>query len=138
MVPVKVLSPSVLVGSVLLFALGCSSMTSPMGTPPAADVTINKGASTLGTAAFTPNPFTTSLTGAGAGKVVWVNGDYTSTYNGTTGTTHHLVSDAGLWPAASGTMGAAQAFSYTFAAAGSYAYHCSIHPGMTGTITVTP
>jgi plastocyanin len=138
MVPVKVLPPSILVGSALLFALGCSSMTSPNVTLPAADVTINKGASTLGTAAFSPNPFSTSLAGTNAGKVTWANGDFTSTYNGTTGTTHHLVSDTGLWPAGSGTMGAAQTFSYTFTAAGSYAYHCSIHPGMTGTITVTP
>jgi plastocyanin len=138
MVSRKVLPPSILVGTVLLFALGCSSMTSPNVTLPAGDVTINKGASTLGTAAFTPNPFTASLAGPSAGKVTWVNGDYTSTYSGTTGTTHHLVSDTGLWPATSGTMGVAQAFSYTFTAAGSYAYHCSIHPTMTGTITVTP
>ncbi len=29
-------------------------------------------------------------------------------------------------------------FSHTFATAGTYAYHCSIHPNMTGSITVTP
>jgi len=130
--------PAILVGIAVLFSLACTSMTSPMVNPPSADVTIVKGASTLGASAFSPNPFTTSLTGTNAGKVAWVNADYTSTYNGNTGTTHHLVSDTGLWPAGSGTMGPAGTFSYTFTAAGSYAYHCSIHPGMTGTITVTP
>jgi plastocyanin len=135
------LAPSILMGTALLLSLACSSMTTPDVTPPAADVRINKGASTLGTAAFSPNPFTTSLTGAKAGKVTWVNGDYTSTYNGTTGTTHHLVSDSlvsgvPLWD--SGAMGAAKAYSFTFTAAGSIAYHCSLHPSMTGTITVTP
>ena len=35
-------------------------------------------------------------------------------------------------------MGAAKAYSFTFTGAGSIAYHCSIHPSMTGTITVTP
>ena len=136
MVPIKLFPPSVLVGSALLFTLGCSSMTSPTVTVPAADVTIIKGASALGSAAFSPNPFSTSLTGANAGKVTWVNGDFTSTYSGTTGTSHHLVSDTGLWD--SGVMGAAKVFSYTFTAAGSYAYHCTIHPSMTGTITITP
>lgn len=134
----KVLAPSLLVGSAVLFSLGCSSMTSPTVNLPSADVTIVKGASTLGTSAFSPNPFSTSLAAASAGKVIWVNGDFTSSYNGNMGTTHHLVSDTGLWPAGSGTMGPAATFTYTFTAAGSYAYHCSLHPGMTGTITVTP
>ncbi|MFI5209895.1 MAG: hypothetical protein ACHQ2E_05580 [Gemmatimonadales bacterium] len=141
MSPSKVLAPSLLVGSAVLFSLGCSSMTSPTVNPPSGDVTINKGASTLGTAAFTPNPFAVSVTGAKLGKVTWVNGDYTSTYNGTTGTTHHLVSDSlvsGSPLFDSGAMGAAKAYSFTFTGAGSIAYHCSIHPSMTGTITVTP
>ena len=53
-------APSLAVGTALLLSLGCSSMTSPNVTPPAADVTIMKGASTLGTAAFSPNPFSVS------------------------------------------------------------------------------
>jgi plastocyanin len=137
----KFLAPSFLVGSAVLFSLGCSSMTSPTVNLPSADVAIVKGASTLGTGAFSPNPFTVSLTGANAGKVTWVNADYSSTYNGTTSTTHHLVSDSlvsgtPLWN--SGALGAAKTFSFTFTAAGNIAYHCTIHPSMTGTIIVTP
>ena len=137
----KVLAPSLLVGSAVLFSLACSSMTSPTVNLPSADVQIVKGASTLGTAAFSPNPFTVSLTGANAGKVTWVNGDYTSTYSGTTSTTHHLVSDSlvsgsPLWN--SGAMGAAKTFSFTFTAPGTVTYHCTIHPSMTGTITIAP
>jgi plastocyanin len=37
----------------------------------------------------------------------------------------------------SGNLGSGQTFSETFTAPGSYAYSCSIHPSMTGTITVT-
>jgi plastocyanin len=37
---------------------------------------------------------------------------------------------------ASTPMANGQTFTHTFSAAGTVAYHCSIHPEMTGTITV--
>ena len=36
----------------------------------------------------------------------------------------------------SGTIATGKKFTYTFQAPGSYSYHCSIHPGMKGTIIV--
>jgi plastocyanin len=36
----------------------------------------------------------------------------------------------------SGNLGSGGSFSYTFNSAGSFKYFCSIHPAMTGTITV--
>ncbi len=33
---------------------------------------------------------------------------------------------------------AAGTYTHTFATAGTFAYHCAIHPSMTGTVTVTP
>ena len=61
---------------------------------------------------------------------------------------HHPVADAGafdigeLAPAQSGAYGMGTGIggsgSFTFTTAGTYAYHCSIHPSMTGTITVNP
>ena len=36
----------------------------------------------------------------------------------------------------SGNLGSGGSFSYTFNSAGSFKYFCSIHPSMTGTITV--
>jgi plastocyanin len=33
-------------------------------------------------------------------------------------------------------LGSGATFSQTFAKAGTFAYHCAIHPGMTGTVTV--
>ncbi|HEX4936852.1 MAG TPA: hypothetical protein VFV33_26905 [Gemmatimonadaceae bacterium] len=36
----------------------------------------------------------------------------------------------------SGTLAAGVGFQHTFASAGSFPYHCTIHPSMTGTVTV--
>ena len=48
---------------------------------------------------------------------------------------HTITSDAGDWD--SGQLSKGQSFSYTFDQAGTFAYHCSVHPSMTGTIVVT-
>ncbi|MDH3307600.1 MAG: cupredoxin family copper-binding protein [Acidimicrobiia bacterium] len=37
----------------------------------------------------------------------------------------------------SGTMANQATFAMTFETAGTFAYHCTIHPNMTGTVTVT-
>ena len=36
----------------------------------------------------------------------------------------------------SGTLAQGDEFSETFGTAGTFAYHCTIHPSMTGTVTV--
>jgi len=36
----------------------------------------------------------------------------------------------------SGTLAQGKSFTHTFKSAGSLAYRCSIHPNMTGTVTV--
>jgi plastocyanin len=119
---------------------GCSSYTSP--NPPAGGgmqaangVSIVRGAQSLGTAAFSPNPITISLASATGGVVKWTNNDLASVY-GSTGTTHNITADDGGFT--SGNIAPGATFERTFAVAGSYAYHCSIHPTMKGTVTVTP
>jgi plastocyanin len=113
--------------------LACKSSTEP--SLPSGDVAIVLNASTKGSAAFSPNPFGESF--ATRAKVIWVNADRTSTgYGGTTGTTHHLVSDTGVFD--SGVFAPGTSFTFTFATTGTYAYHCSIHPTMVGTVTITP
>jgi plastocyanin len=44
------------------------------------------------------------------------------------------VANAGAWN--SGSIAPGGKFSMTFTVAGSFPYHCSIHPGMVGTVTV--
>jgi len=57
--------------------------------------------------------------------VTWVNQDAPK---------HDVVADNGEFKSSLFDKG--QSFSFTFTKAGTYPYHCSIHPGMTGTVVV--
>ena len=71
--------------------------------------------------AFTPN----SLQVAVGTTVTWVNNDTVQ---------HTVTSDTKLFD--SGPLDPGGKFTYTFTQAGTFAFHCSIHSSMTGTITV--
>lgn len=123
----------------LLAGAACSSSTTDP-TQPGIDVSIQAGAETRGASAFAPSPFTMSL--ASDGTIKWRNGDVGTSGNAygagaTTGTTHTITSDTqGLFD--SGSLAPGATFEHTFTAAGTYHYHCSIHPTMTGIIVVNP
>lgn len=57
--------------------------------------------------------------------VTWTNKD---------STTHTSTSDTGVWD--SGNISTNSSFSFTFNQAGTFTYHCKIHPNMTGSIVV--
>jgi plastocyanin len=59
--------------------------------------------------------------------VSWHNGD---------GILHNVVPDASPPPTAISLPGGATSTSQTFNDPGTFAYHCSIHPAMRGTLTV--
>ena len=59
------------------------------------------------------------------GTVTWTNDDSTG---------HTVTADDASFD--SGTLATGANFSHTFETAGTFAYHCSIHPTMTATITV--
>ena len=106
----------------LLAACGSNNSSTPTsptgnGTP----VTIVKGAQSLTTTAYNPNPLTIN---AGT-MVTWTNSDSIA---------HTATSDNGTF--SSGTINAGASFSFTFPTKGTFTYHCSIHPGMVGTINV--
>jgi plastocyanin len=111
---------------------GCGSSNSAPVAPPLggqADVTItilgmNGGAS------FSPDPGVIPV-----GKTVaWRNAD-TGAYGGVGGTTHHIVADGGAFDAGLLAPGAVSA-PVMMTTAGAFAYHCVIHPTMTGSLTV--
>ena len=109
--------------------------------PPAStpnDIGIFVGASQLTTTAFSPNPKVVSLAGASSVTVRWVNSDISGNdYTSGTATSHNIASDNGAF-ATSGPLGGNATYSVAFTAAGSYPYHCEIHPNMVGTVTVDP
>lgn len=80
-------------------------------------------AATINNFAFSPNPLTVPV----GTRVVWTNMQ--------TGVPHTVTSDTGLWD--SGTVQPGGTFAFTFTTAGTFAYHCNIHPTMHGTVMVT-
>ena len=118
----------VLIGSLTIAAAGCGQSTPATTTPtpaPAtgsgASVSIVVNARTLTTGAFNPNPITI----AHGSSVTWMNNDTI---------THTSTSDNGMWN--SGGIAPGGSFTTTFATAGTFTYHCSLHPNMVGTVTV--
>jgi plastocyanin len=123
----------------------CGSDTAPSDTqnppPPAAtanDISMVVGASQLTTTAFSPNPKVVSLGGNPSVTVRWVNKDITGgNYAEGSATVHNITSDDGAFTA-SGGLGGNGTYSVALTTAGSYPYHCAIHPNMVGTVTVNP
>ena len=69
--------------------------------------------------AFAPS----SLTVAVNATVTWTNNDNVA---------HNVTSDSGWF--ASSSINPGGTYSHQFTAAGTYNYHCTIHPGMNGTV----
>jgi plastocyanin len=79
------------------------------------------GAATLTNRAFTPDDVNVAV----GGTVTWTNADSVA---------HTSTSDAIGWD--SGIVPPGGHFSRSFPTAGTYSYHCAIHPGMVGTVVV--
>lgn len=73
--------------------------------------------------AFNPSTLTVKV----GTTVTWTNADSAQ---------HTVTANDGSF--ASGDLNQGDSFSFTFTTAGTYAYHCDVHPGMKATITVTP
>ena len=111
------------------FTVACGSSYSPAPTPTptptpspsgGTPVSIVAGATTMATSAYAPNPI--AVTG---GTVTWTNND---------SATHTSTGNSGTWD--SGPIAPGGTFSRTFSSAGTFPYHCTLHPGMVGTVTV--
>jgi plastocyanin len=107
--------------TIAIAAAGCgsSSPTSPSG--PAADVTIAIQGD-RGNQSFSPNPTTMR----GGQTVAWRNADSIA---------HDATQDANRF--GTGTLAAGSSSTpIAMTTAGTFTYHCTIHPGMIGSITV--
>jgi plastocyanin len=107
------------------------STTAPMAMPPeAAGATDVPAAAPVATPAVTIDNFAFSpraITVKAGTTVTWTNRDEEP---------HTVTAEDGSFK--SGTLaGNTNTFSHTFTVPGSFTYHCSIHPYMTGTVEVT-
>jgi plastocyanin len=111
-IPVALALAIILVVAVV--ATGCGASTTATTSSSGAQVVLKSFA-------FTPN----SVTIKAGESVTWTNQD---------GTTHTVTADNGEFD--SGSLGADATYSFIFAKAGTYPYHCSIHSNMKGTVVV--
>ena len=109
-----------LVAAVTLAGIGCGS-SSPAAPTVSADVTISM-VGDRGAQSFAPNPTTIRV----GQSVAWKNNDTTA---------HDATQDASRFQTGTVSAGGTSA-PITMTAAGTFAYHCTIHPGMIGTLVV--
>ena len=121
-VPVLLALALILVVAVL--AAGCggsTSSTTTAGTP--ATTSGNSAGAQVVLKGFAFDP--ASITIKAGESVTWTNQD---------SPTHTITADNGEFD--SGNIASGAKYSFTFAKAGTYPYHCSIHPSMKGTVVV--
>jgi plastocyanin len=117
--------PALLVAALGMLASCSNSSTTPSnpgssGNPNIASVTV-PASDAYGQTLFDPHGVNIPV----GGQVQFNNSDSIE---------HHPTADDGSWDGDLGANGGA--FSKTFTTAGTYTYHCSIHPNMTGSIVV--
>ena len=122
------------ISAILVFATACggdssSSPASPSPTPsptptpgvPSSSIAIPVGAESLANRAYMPDELNVAV----GTTVTWMNTDSIS---------HTSTSNAAGWN--SGIVAPGGQFSFAFQTAGTFPYHCTIHPGMVGTVVV--
>lgn len=111
----------ILVACTFLLLTACSKSSSSYGgnTPPPSGSTSNKVS--IVNMSFSPSQ-TTVKKGT---TITWTNNDYM---------THTVTADANSFN--SSNLNNGTTFSFTFNTTGTFNYHCSIHPGMTGSVIV--
>jgi plastocyanin len=110
---------AILAAVLMLPGTSCStSKTTALGS-----ATTTASSNTINIVNFTFTPGT--LTVKAGTTVTWANNDTT---------THRPTSDNGVFD--SGDLAPGATFSFTFNNTGTFSYHCSIHPYMTGKVIV--
>lgn len=116
-------SPSAATASPIATAATSSATPSPSAGTAAASPAASPGAQTVVISGFSFQP--AALTVQRGASVTWRNDDSVA---------HRVVSDTNAF--SSSDLNQGNTYTHQFSQAGSYPYHCGIHPSMTGTITV--
>jgi len=101
-----------------------SSLTASGGQVNGPEVSIQSGSAVNSTSIYYSPPTLTVVIGVN-NTVTWINNDNAP---------HTVTANDGSFD--SGGLNPGQSWTYTFTTPGTYAYHCSYHPWMTGTIIV--
>jgi plastocyanin len=122
----RLVGPLLLVAAVAIIAASCNG-TGPSAYGASASTAATTTAATAINAAtikgfsFQPDVLKVKV----GAKVTWTNDDTVA---------HTVTADTNSF--ASGNLQPARSFSFTFTRPGTYAYHCSIHPSMHGSVVV--
>ena len=108
---------------VLGTSLSCKKKSNPVAPGGGADVTIDIVAD-MGSGAFGSSPVT-------------VNKGQTVAWRNTRATTHTATADGGAWDT-QGISPSSTSAPIQMNTAGSFPYHCSLHPSMVATLVVNP
>ena len=117
----RLMAAAVLLAAMAACGSDNATMTTPSsGSPGGPSISIVSGASALTTTAYSPNPQTISR----GSTVTFINSD----------TTSHTATSSGVFD--TGILAPGGRTSVTLQNAGSFTYRCTLHPNMTGTLTV--
>jgi plastocyanin len=122
----RLVGPLLLMAAVAIIAAACNATGStaygaPASTAATTTAAIATNAATIRGFSFQPDVLKVKV----GAKVTWTNDDTVA---------HTVTADTNSF--ASGNLQPGGSFSFTFTRAGTYAYHCSIHPSMHGSVVV--
>lgn len=122
----RLVGPLLLVAAVAIIAASCngsgpSAYGAPASTAATTTAATATNAATIKGFSFQPEVLKVKV----GAKVTWTNDDTVA---------HTVTADTTSF--ASGNLQAGGSFSFTFTRPGTYAYHCSIHPSMHGSVVV--
>ena len=123
---IKLVSSTAVLSAILIISNSCSKST------------YNNNTGTTGGTGGTGGPGTNEVLIQGMAfspSTITVSTNTTVTWTNKDAIGHTVTSDSGLFD--SGTVATNGSFTYTFATAGTFTYHCKIHPTMTGSVVVT-
>jgi plastocyanin len=121
----RLVGPLLLVAAVAIIAAACNGTGPTAYGAPASTATtttaVAANAATIKGFSFQPDVLKVKV----GAKVTWTNDDTVA---------HTVTADTNLFT--SGNLQPGGSFSFTFIRPGTYAYHCSIHPSMHGSVVV--
>jgi len=120
---IRVLVSLTLIGAAAMF-ISCSSSNPASSNGGGGNMSPGPDSVNIVNFAFTPS----NLAITAGTKVTWTNKSNTA---------HTVTSDNGTFTS-SGNIAPNATYEFTFPSAGTFNYHCTIHPSMAATVTVTP